>query len=93
MSNIESRIERLEKQTMADKQARGQEMLIKYRDGKVTRFHKGEGPPWDTLIIEVAHEQTEDQCKRFEENMQALFNGEEPGGSHDARAEDRTPRE
>jgi len=85
VNNIESRIEKLEKQT--GKESGGHEMLIKYRNGEVTRFRKGDGPPWHTVIIKVVYDQTEAERKAFTENMHALFNGELPGGSHGANTE------
>ena len=91
MNNIESRIEKLEKQT--GKESGGHEMLIKYRNGESICFRKGDGPPWHTTVIEVVYDQTEAERKAFAENMNAIFDGElsdqgeDPGQgeSHDTR--------
>ena len=50
-------------------------MLIKWQDGNVTRFCRGNGPPWETTIIRFVNEKNEEQRKKFEEMMLAVFNG------------------
>lgn len=73
MSKLENRIEKLERQTI--KETGGREMLIKYPDGKVTRFCEG-SPPFEMITLKVVYDQSEDERKAYEDNMCALFNGE-----------------
>lgn len=74
MNNLESRIDKLEKQI--GEESGGHELLIKYPNGEVTCFRDGDGPPWQADTIEVAYEQGEDERKEFEKNIHALFNEE-----------------
>ncbi|MFC2122749.1 hypothetical protein ACFLRP_03595 [Bacteroidota bacterium] len=74
MNSTENRIKKLEKQL--EEEASGHEMLIEYCNGNITRFYKGEGPPWQTTTLKVAYEQDEDKRKAFENNVHAIFNGE-----------------
>ncbi len=68
-------------------------MLIKYRDGNVTRFRSGDGPSWETIIISPAYEMNEEQRKKYDELMLFLFNGERPGEAKKERARDDTKTE
>ena len=71
MNNLEKRIEKLE---MCTHREGGHEILIKHRDGNVTRFCRGDGPPWKTTIIHPA-EMNEEERKKFDENLLRLFEG------------------
>jgi hypothetical protein len=70
--SIEKRIDKLEKSTHREG---GHETQIKYRDGNVTHFRRGDGPPWETTIISPAYEMNEEQRKKFDEMMLSVFNG------------------
>ena len=88
--SIEKRIEKLEKSTPREG---GLEMRIKYLDGNVTRFRRGEGPPWETIIINPVDEMNEEQRKRFDKMMLFLFNGKHPGEIRKEGARDDTKTE
>jgi len=71
--SLEDRIDKLEKQTIQD--TGGREMILNFKDGKVTRFSEG-NPPFQTTNITVTYDQTEEQGKHFAKMMKALFDGE-----------------
>ena len=60
-------------------------MQIKYRDGNVTRFRRGDGPPWETTIISPAYEMNEEKRKKFDEQILFVFNGKLPGEARKER--------
>jgi hypothetical protein len=76
---IESRVEKLEKHIGAE--SGGREWVIKYCNGEVVCLRDGDGPPWQTLTLEVVFDQTEEEQKEFTRMMQSLFNGEGPRGN------------
>jgi len=74
MSNLASRLKQLEKQF--GKEPGGHEAVIKHRDGTITRFCDEDGPPWETLELEVAYGETEAEREEFDRMMRAIFDGE-----------------
>lgn len=73
MNNLENRVDKLERQSVVD--SGGREMVVKFKDGTVTRFSEGKAP-FQTITLTVAYDQTEEQGKKYERLMKALFNGE-----------------
>ena len=72
MNNLENRIDKLEKQTTKD--TGGREMILKFKDGKVTRFSEGKAP-FQTTNITVTYDQTDEKKEHYIEMMRALFDG------------------